>query len=489
MKKILNILIIILIVISPNLLAVDFDKYFQDETFRIDYHHTGDSKTEILSIDRLYRYGIWAGNPKYLIDEFNNGAYYLRIYDEATGELIYSKGFDSYFKEYQTSLDAQEGIIKSFHESALIPFPKSKIKFTLWKRDKFNELAKIYSIDIDPADNSVIKENIYDPEVVIFKPYDNSTPHTSLDVVILGEGYTKSEIVKFKNDTKKFADILRNHPPFNHFKSKINVYGILKPSLETGSDEPRAGIYKNTSLNTTFNSMGSERYLLTEDNKSLRDVAGHVPYDAVFIIVNHTRYGGGGIYNFYCTFTSDNQWHKYLILHEFGHSFAGLADEYYTSSTAFNDFYPKGVEPVEPNITALNNPNNIKWKESLTQGISIPTIWEKKKFDVMDLEWQKERKSLNDKTALLKRDKASKELILKAESDYDSKDLAHSIEVDKYLKSTANYGKVGVFEGAGYVSEGLFRPMIDCLMFSKGNKPYCKVCEKAVEKVIKHYVE
>ncbi|MEJ2614144.1 MAG: M64 family metallopeptidase [Ignavibacteriaceae bacterium] len=248
-------------------------------------------------------------------------------------------------------------------------------------------------------------------------------------------------------------------------------------------------MYKNTVLNSTFNSLGSERYLLTEDNKVMRNMAAHVPYDAIYIMVNHKRYGGGGIYNFFCTFISDNQWSSYIFLHEFGHSFAGLADEYYTSDVAYNDFYPKGIEPVEPNITALLNSPKVKWKNLITPGIQIPTPWEKAEYDSVDLKWQAKRRELNNKIAELKKKKAPQEQIKKAEEEYNQKDKMHANWVDSYLSESKYAGKVGAFEGAGYASKGLYRPMLDCIMFSKGAKPFCKVCEEAIIKVINFYSE
>ena len=272
-------------------------------------------------------------------------------------------------------------------------------------------------------------------------------------------------------------------------KEDFNIYGVLKTSVDSGVDEPRADIYKNTVLNCTFNSLGSERYLLTEDNKTMRDLAGYVPYDAIYIMVNHKRYGGGGIYNLFCTFTTDNQFRNYLFLHEFGHSFTGLADEYYTSETSYNDFYPRGIEPLEANITALLNPPDVKWKNLLTKGIEIPTPWEKADYDSMDYKWQKERRELNNHIAELKRNKAPEAEIKKAEEEYAQKDKAHSDEVDKYLQSSKYWNQVGAFEGAGYSSEGLYRPMLDCIMFSKGDKPFCKVCENAIKEMILYYTE
>jgi hypothetical protein len=206
-------------------------------------------------------------------------------------------------------------------------------------------------------------------------------------------------------------------------------------------------------------------------------------------MVNHERYGGGGIYNWSCTFTTDNQFNEYLFVHEFGHSFAGLADEYYTSSTAYNGFYKPTVEPVEPNVTALLDSENIKWKDHLSSDIEIPTPWSKEEFDKTDYAWQEQRRKMNDRIAELKRTNASAELIKEAELEYVEKDKKRAIEVDKYLKSDKYYGKVGAFEGAGYLQKGLYRPMIDCIMFSKGSKPFCNVCQAAIKRVILHYTE
>jgi hypothetical protein len=256
--------------------------------------------------------------------------------------------------------------------------------------------------------------------------------------------------------------------------------------MDSGIDEPRAGIDKNTAVNATFNSMGSERYVLTEDNKSLRDIAGHVPYDALYIMVNSSRYGGGGIYNFYCVYTSDNIDSDYLMVHEFGHSFFGLADEYYTSSTAYNDFYSPDYEPAEPNITALKDPENVKWKHLLSEGIAVPTPWAKVEFDSLDLNWQQERAELNDHIAKLQKDEAPDAEVLAAKTLYDQKSEARNQAVQQYLESSEFAGKVGAFEGAGYMSTGLYRPSINCIMFTRTDY-FCPVCRKAMQEVIDSY--
>lgn len=469
--------------------AQSFEKYFHDSTMRIDYHHTGDKTSEWVSVDKIYKYGTWAGSKKNLTDKFNNGRFYIKVYDAADKSLIYSKGFDSYFGEYQMSGPAAKGIKKAFHETALIPYPKNKVKFVVEKRDDKKELYKIFETEIDPSSIDIIRMNFEEKDILVYKSHVSGNPHTSMDLAIIGDGYSSNDVEKFKSDIDRFTKLMLKTEPYVHFQGKINIYGVLKPSSESGIDEPRADIYKNTSLSSTFNSMGSERYLLTEDNKALRDVAANVPYDAVAIMVNHHRYGGGGIYNFYCTFTTDNQFADYLFLHEFGHSFTGLADEYYTSSTAYNEMFKLDIEPLEPNITALLDKDNLKWKKLVTKGLSLPTKWEKEAYDKKSYEWTKERAKLNSKVAELKRNKASKEEIEAAEKLYAEKDAENSKWVDEYLQNCKHFGKVGAFEGAGYLQFGMYRPELDCIMFSKGVKPFCKVCQSAIAKVIKSYTE
>jgi hypothetical protein len=229
--------------------------------------------------------------------------------------------------------------------------------------------------------------------------------------------------------------------------------------------------------------------LLTEDNKSLRNVAAHAPYDAIYIMINTDKYGGGGIYNQYATFVNINVWSEYIFLHEFGHSFAGLGDEYYTSDVSYNDFYPKGIEPTEPNLTALLNTEDLKWKELCSQDIDLPTLWEKTEYEKLGKEWGSKRAILLKNISDLKSSNATDNQIKSAELSYQKEEKMYIDKLDKYFKNSKFAGKVGAFEGGGYSSQGIYRPMIDCIMFSKGKKPYCKVCENAILKMIKFYTE
>jgi len=481
--------IALILLISGTLLAQEkpvFDDYFIDKTMRVDFFHIGDAKEETITIDQVYEQGTWAGSKRNLVDSLNYGRYCIKIYDSNSDKLIFSKGFDSYFGEYKTTNEALEGIKRTYHESVLIPYPKKKIRFSFEARDRMNELHSLFAQEIDPSSVNILKDSL-DNGVKVFELWKAGDPHVKVDLAFIAEGYREDEEAKLKSDLKRFMEVFFKQEPYKSLKEEFNLYGVFKPSQESGCDEPRHGVFRNTAINATFNSLGSERYVLTEDNKSLRDIAAHVPYDTLVIMINQDRYGGGGIYNLFCTFTVDNQWHEYLFLHEFGHSFSGLADEYYTSSVAYNEFYPRGIEPMEPNITALLDRNKLKWNQSVTPGIAIPTPWEKDEFDRMDREYQKIRQQINDKIAQTKREGAPEEEIQKAEEESERLSRQHAEKMDAYLRRSAFAGKVGAFEGAGYSSQGMYRPMLDCLMFSKGAKPYCKVCEQAIRRVIKQY--
>jgi IgA peptidase M64/peptidase M64-like protein len=464
----------------------NFEKYFTDATLRIDYSHTGDATKETEAIVQMYQYGTWAGSVVNLVDTLNYGAYYYKVLDQKSGTLIYSKGFDSYFKEYQTSTPAIGGTVKTFYESAILPYPKNKIVFLLEKRDKKNLFHEIFRAQIDPADNSISKNAATDSSVRVYEAVMNGDPHKMIDIAIIAEGYTEQENEKFRNDLKRSAEVFFRAEPCKSNKDKFNIRGVFKPSMESGVDEPGAGIFKNTAVSASFDALGSERYLLTEDNKALRDIASHAPYDALYIMVNSNRYGGGGIYNFYCVYTSDNINTAYLMVHEFGHSFFGLADEYYTSSTSYNDFYSPEVEPYEPNITALKDPSNIKWKHLLSEGIQIPTPWEKTAYDTIDMAWQKVRASLNGHITTLKKNKAPAEEIAAAKSEYDKRSAGRIKEAQEFLEKSKYAGKTGAFEGAGYAAKGLYRGSVNCIMFTQANY-FCPVCQYAMTKMIEWY--
>ncbi len=468
--------------------SLSFDDYFIDRTMRIDYFHSGDSDEESITIDCIYRQPVWAGTLTNLIDPFNNGKYAVKVYDIGSNRLIFSKGYSTIFGEYQTTDPAINGQKRIFHESVLIPYPKYPVRIVFESRDRKNILHPIFITDIDPKSKSIIKENVQSSST-IYKALYNGDPHKKVDIVFIAEGYCKNELEKFKGDVDRFTAALFGIEPYKRHKKKFNIYGVFKPSEESGVDEPTNDIYKNTVINSSFNALGLRRYLLTEDNKSLRKIASCVPYDAIIILVNSTRYGGGGIYNLYAISTAHNKLSENVLLHEFGHSFAGLADEYFSSAVAYNEFYPGGVEPLEPNITAFLNPTHLKWKSLISRNISIPTDWGREIVDSL----RKERNSLIEKTSSkiekIKTENESSLSIKRLEKDYRDKIKLINQKIEKTISTYSDSleGIVGLFEGAGYSAKGLYRPEINCLMRSNRKKRFCKVCQKAIEQMILYY--
>ena len=465
-----------------------FDHHFLDETLRIDYYHTGNATEQHISLDRQLRQGSYAGSRTKLVDDLDLGRYYAKLYDAAGDELLWSRGFDSYFGEWQTTGLAAQGVMRTYHESVLAPFPRHPMVFTLEARDGAGVLQEIYRVTVDPEHWIIARE---DPPagLHVVNGHFGGDPHDCVDVVILGEGYTAGQTAEFEKDVRHFAQVMMAHEPYASFREHINIKGVLQPSQEAGCDEPSRGVHRRTALDCTFDSLGSERYLLTEGNRAMRDIARVVPYDALYIMVNHERYGGGGIYNLFNTFTSDNQWSDYVFLHEFGHHFAGLADEYYSSSVAYDGFYSLEHEPRERNITALLDPGHLKWGELATPGGELPTQWNKAEYDAMVQENQRQRSAANERIARLMRQGAPADEVAEAKAEGEALSLEHQREVDAWFAANPARDVVGAFEGAGYMSQGLYRAQLDCIMFTKGMKPFCAACRRGIIEVIQRYTE
>jgi hypothetical protein len=470
---------------------ISFEDYFTDRTLRIDYFQIGHADEERVTLDRLYEEGAWPGNPENLIDSFNNGRYYVKIIDVASNALIFSKGFNNLFGEYKTTDPGIEGTWRSYHGSARIPYPKNPVLFVLETRDKTNLLHPVYSVRIDPQSLDILRERAK-PGVRVYKALISGHPHDKVDLAWLAEGYTETEYDKFKSDVDRFMRVFFSIEPYRSRKNAFNIYGVFEASAESGVDEPRKGIYRQTALNASFNALGLERYLLTEDNRSLRDMAAHVPYDGLIVLVNSSRYGGGGIYNDYAITTVDNDRSENVFLHEFGHSFSGLGDEYFSSAVAYNDFYPRGIEPAPPNITAFLNPDALKWRHLVSPGMDLPTDWGRGESDSLEAEIERLTGMMRAEVEKMEKMGEPDEEIRRVKKDYVEgriravREKRRDVEA-KYRKQLS--GKVGLFEGAGYSAKGLYRPEIECIMFSNRQKRFCRVCQEAIIRMIRFYSE
>jgi hypothetical protein len=465
--------------------ALPFSEFFVDSTLRIDYFHVGSKTEEFITLDHLYRQGIWGGSTRHLLDPFDLGRYAVRVHDAASGRLIYSRSYDCYFGEYRTTEPAKKGIRHTYHESVLVPFPRRPVTVELEKRDRRNVYHPLFSFQVDPADYHINMENPSRRDSV-YVLMASGPPHEKVDLLIVGEGYTQEERGKFESDLKRYFGIFFSWEPYRSSRAKFNFRGIFSPSPEDGVDEPRQGVYRHTLLGASFNSLDSDRYLLVEDNKMLRDVAAQAPYDALLVMVNSNRYGGGGLYNDYCCFTSDGTWNEHVMLHEFGHSFAGLGDEYYTKDVAYEDFLEKGVEPNEPNITALLDPSKLKWKDLVSPGLSIPTEWGQAVYDSLGA-LRDSLSVVRSKIArsLTERGASPGEVALKTAA-VDTVLRAVSGRLSRFFLDHPLRGKVGAFEGAGYLPKGFYRPTVNSLMnvFNNEERTYYPVSERAILRVI-----
>lgn len=421
-----KILVILFVFLSSFYAQVNFDDYFTDKQLRLDYFHSGNAESDFYTFDELIEEPYWGGSKTNLIDTISYGNFMFFVYDIKTDKLIYSRGYSTLFQEWQTTEEAKI-ISRSLSESLVFPYPKDSVRVEIHDRDRKNNFQKRHEFLIDPNSYFVKKEKLN--KAANFKVHYSGEPSKSLDIVFIPDGYSEIEMEKFTSDCKRFAGYMFDYKPFSNFKNSINIWGIYAPSKESGIDIPPDSIWKTTNLNSSFYTFNSERYVMTMDNKSVRNYASNAPYDQIYILVNSKKYGGGSIYNYYSTTVVDNEKSKKIFIHEFGHGLVGLADEYYTSEVSYQDFYSLDVEPWEPNITTLVDFDS-KWKNMMDDKVKIPT-------------------NLEGKAEL----------------------------------------EIGVYEGAGYVAKGVYRSTPNSIMKAFDSNEFNEVSKAAIERIIKFYSE
>jgi IgA Peptidase M64/Peptidase M64 N-terminus len=443
------------------------------QTMRLDYYHTGDASMEVFSVHRVVIEPLpWPGDPAQAIDSSNLGKYLFEIRDLKTKQLLYSRGFASIYGEWETT-DEAKSMKRTFQESLRFPAPAAPVSVELKKRDAKNVFQDIWTTTIDPADQFVDRSKPAPPAPLI-TIQKTGEPETRVDFLIIGDGYTAAEAKKFAADARRLTEVLFSTSPFKENRKSFNVWGLCPPASESGISRPSTGIYRDSPLGATYDAFGSERYVLTFDNSALRKAAQFAPYEFIEVLVNNRTYGGGGIFNLYSTVAADNAFGNYVFVHEFGHHFAALADEYYTSSVAYAPSADR-VEPWEPNVTALLDVSTLKWRHLVSPRANvtpIPTPWNKEEFETYSREIQKRRTQLRKD----RRPEEEMEALFKEE-------LAHE---KKMFAAEKHFGQVGAFEGAMYEARGYYRPEIDCIMFSRTDY-FCKVCREAIERIIKMY--
>lgn len=405
---------------------INFDSYFTDKVLRFDYMLAGNHEKTLVYPVAMKEEPFYGGSRTQLTDPFGYGNFKYELIDPETDRLIYSRGFCTLFQEWQTTAEAKV-MERSFYEVATMPFPKKKSGFVLSRRIEDGSFSKIYETVIDPDDYFIRKEK--PAAVKAAKIIYSGDPAVNVDLAFIAEGYTAGEMAKFREDVKRISNILLAEAPFSEYRDKFNIWAVEAISDESGTDIPGEGIYVSTILNSSFYTFDLDRYLTTLDIKTVNDLAAVVPHDNIMILINSDRYGGGGVYNYYSCTTTNHPLSDHVLIHELGHGFAGLADEYYSSTVSYENFYAFDVEPWEPNITTLVNFDS-KWKNMIGRNTAVPTP---------------------------------------AKARY--KDM------------------VGVFEGAGYSAKGIYRPQMECTMKSSTPSGFCAVCRKAIREMIEFYIK
>ena len=427
-KYIFSLAVLAMLMGASQVKAQNFDDYFVDKTLRVDYTFAGNSDKQLIAVDELNVLPRWYGKKQRLSELPVEGNGQITVRDHRTGKVIYRNSFSTLFQEWLSYPEAAKNT-QSFENVFLVPMPKDTVDITLDLRNNRREIMTSLTHQVAPKD------------ILIHHKGENPTPYKTLQaaadtnkcihIAYVAEGYTEEEMPIFLQDAKDANDAIFAHEPFKSMKDRFNVIAVKSVSQESGTSEPGKGIWKKTALSSHFDTFYSERYLTTLHLKDLHNCLAGTPYEHIIVLVNSTRYGGGGILNSYNLTTCHQKWFKPVVVHEFGHSFAGLADEYAYESEAI-PMYPHDVEPWEKNITTLVDFDS-KWKGMIKKGTPIPTPLSKK-----------EKEAVN---------------------------------------------KVGVFEGAGYSVKGVYRGVQDCRMRINETPNFCAVCKKALTDIIDFYTK
>ena len=405
--------------------AQNFADYFQNKTLRVDYIFTGDATQQAIYLDELSQLPTWAGRQHHLSELPLEGNGQIIVKDLASKQCIYKTSFSSLFQEWLSTDEAKE-TAKGFENTFLLPYPKQPVEIEVTLYSPRKKTMATYKHIVRPDDILIHKRGV-----------SHVTPHRymlqsgnekdCIDVAILAEGYTEKEMDIFYQDAQRTCESLFSYEPFRSMKGKFNIVAVASPSTDSGVSVPRENLWKETAIHSHFDTFYSDRYLTTSRVKAINDALAGIPYEHIIILANTEQYGGGGIYNAFTLTTAHHPNFRPVVVHEFGHSFGGLADEYFYDEDVMNGLYPLNIEPWEQNITTRINFAS-KWEDMLTKATPVPTpVADKAKYPI------------------------------------------------------------GVYEGGGYSAKGIYRPAFDCRMRTNEYPTFCPVCQRAIQRIIEFY--
>lgn len=443
----------------------------QRHAIRLDLLHTGNHEVEQYNLASIRNLGVWlrtiSGVPASL------GEYRWVMEVAQTRECIASAGFSPLFAEWQTTAEAMEGGKRCFPEYFHVPKPDVLAQFRIQRRDVDGKFQDVFCLALDPSQLTEQIESFPSlPEGIELMEIMVNGPATShIDILLLGDGYTSEEKQQFEDDSHRFREILFSVSPYRERIENFNLRALFVPSLESGVSDPATNTYSKTAFGSSYGSLGLDRYLLPHDTNALYNACDRVPWDTLVILCNSDKFGGGGLYNQYACLASRCDDIDYLIVHEFAHSFAALADEYYTKPVTYEPDRMAALNPWEPNIDKLDEEGGVKWQQFMQSAIPVPTPWEKETYEAIMQKYEVLRKSSCETSETVRTQMQNIALTAKA-----------------HLESQTYYGEVGVFEGARYQANGLYRPELDCIMFSRTADRFCRVCQNAINNTINNMV-
>ena len=361
MKKFLIISLLSSIAISVQ--AQRFEDYFEDRTLRLDYTFCGDASHQQIYVDELVSIPRWYGRRHRLAEVPLKGNGDITVRSKADGTVIYRHSFSSLFQEWLSTAESKQ-TQKSFENVFLVPYPRQPVEITVELRNYHDSVFASMTHAVDPTDILIRKagERLVTPYITLQQAADTSR---CIHVAYVAEGYQQHEMGTFLEDCKIAMEALFSHEPFRQMQDRFNMIAVMSPSAESGVSEPGKGIWRNTALGAHFDTFYSARYLTTLHLKKMNDVLAGTPYEHIIVLVNGERYGGGGIYNSYTLTDAHGPSFRPVVVHEFGHSFGGLGDEYPYGDD--DPMYFPDTEPWEPNLTTKCDFNG-KWEDLVRDG-------------------------------------------------------------------------------------------------------------------------
>ena len=361
MKKYL--IINCLLFISLGIHAQQFADYFEDRTLRLDYIFAGNNTQQNIYLDELVSMPRWYGKRQHLSEVPLTGNGQVIVRSAANSDVIYRNSFSTLFQEW-IATDEAKHTQKSFENVFLVPFPKQPVDITIELYDYHMRTVATMTHRVDPKDILIRRT-----DAIATTPYRTLLQATDtsrcIHIAFVAEGYRIDEMETYLEDCRIAIESLFQHEPFKHLKDRFNIVAVESPSVDSGTSQPSKGIWQNTALGSHFDTFYSDRYLTTLHLKRLHDVLAGTPYEHIIVLVNTEHYGGGGIYNSYnLTYTHGPNFRP-VVVHEFGHSFGGLGDEYPYGDD--DPMYFADTEPWEPNLTTKHDFTG-KWENLIREG-------------------------------------------------------------------------------------------------------------------------